>query len=319
MKRMLVVAVLIAFGAAARAGAGAAQYEVIDLRVAGDFSYATGINNDGWVVGRTRLDGDAGFLWRPGHGVVRHYASGFHAWANAINDSGDVVGFARNYWGDHAALWSWSLLDLGVLPGGSWSEAYAISNSGIIVGYSLDSSARHAVVFGGPVPHDLGANAVANDVNDAGLIVGQSNEHAVTWFDSVLTHLSEPPGSIRSAALGVNAGGAIVGYWEDAEGTHAALWEDSTSPSAPLPLTGAAVDINDLGQIVGGSQLWNPDGSITDLPGTATAINNAGWIAGHAGSAAVVFRPVPEPPTLVLALLCGLGLARCGRRRARTS
>ena len=101
-----------------------------------------------------------------------------------LNDSRQVVGYAQVSSGEnHAFLYqAGSLTDLGTLPGGTQSYAYAINNLGQAVGASDSSAgAQRAVLFERGVLRDLNglipASAgwlltEARDINDSGQIVG---------------------------------------------------------------------------------------------------------------------------------------------------
>jgi probable HAF family extracellular repeat protein len=101
-----------------------------------------------------------------------------------INDSRQVVGYAQVRSGEsHAFLYqAGRLTDLGTLPGGTQSYAYAINNLGQAVGASDSSAgAQLAVLFDRGVLRDLNrlipADArwrltEARDINDSGQIVG---------------------------------------------------------------------------------------------------------------------------------------------------
>ncbi len=107
---------------------------------------AHGINNLGQAVGISTGAVNHAFL-RSAAGVLSELpplAPGQAATANAINDAGVVVGAAdiRDAALRHAVRWTQGKValdapdDLGVLPGGTYSEAAAINSSGQIVGYS---------------------------------------------------------------------------------------------------------------------------------------------------------------------------------------
>lgn len=84
----------------------------------------------------------------------------------------------------HAFLWtSWTMTDLGTLPGWFGSRAYAINKNLDIVGFAWDSfggGVNHAVIWRGGVIEDLNTwisdpdweLQTAWDINDAGQIVG---------------------------------------------------------------------------------------------------------------------------------------------------
>ena len=121
-------------------------------------------------------------------------------------------------------------------------------------------------------------------INDAGLIVGTSNDvqgdiHGVFWTSSTATsptRLEFPahPGGEFGAAFGVNTTGDVVGETNNAVGGRDAIfWLGTTgTPSAasPLPLPPiagaqytAAYDINDSKRIVGESQSASVNKAVT--------------------------------------------------------
>jgi probable HAF family extracellular repeat protein len=166
--------------------------------------------------------------------------------------------------------------DLGLLPGDTYSHAYAINNQGQVVGLS---------------GYDPGPPA-----NPEG--------HAVLWSQGTVQDLGSLPGNTYSQAFGINNLGQVVG----SSGSAAVLW-DHGAPQDLGNLGGGSVAqaINDLGQIVGYSYLsdgyshaflWQ-NGSIKDLGGlsggkvsTAGAINNLGQIAGSATDPSGYYHPV---------------------------
>jgi probable HAF family extracellular repeat protein len=88
---------------------------------------------------------------------------GLHSWAEALNDYGQVVGYARNgadY--DRAFLYSGgTITDLGDF-GGTRASAYGINNLGQVVGtaWEADGDTLAFLYTGGPLTN-LGASAEA--------------------------------------------------------------------------------------------------------------------------------------------------------------
>ena len=211
--------------------------------------------------------------------------------ATAINDRGQVVGFAYTTAKDkdghqnwHAFLWTnGRMRDLGTF-GGRNSEALAINEHGQVVGWA-DTKAKgangeqiaHAFLWENGRMRDLGTlggqGSSAMDINDHGQIVGkadtrakdkdgQPTAHAVVWRKGSVIDLGTLGGP-GSEAVAVNEHGQVVGS-ADTKGKikefgyiwpveHAFLWE--TGRMRDLGIIGgkrsAASDINERGQIVG--------------------------------------------------------------------
>lgn len=227
-----------------------------------------------------------------------------------------------------AIFWSWSLQadakyimkDLGVMPGGTYSVATAINNSGQIVGYGdtlVGTTLRtRAFLYTNGVMIDLGTVAgwtwsKAYAVNDAGQIVGEGGpdpegywRYPFLYSGGVMTQLAPPPAlNDPSRAYGINNSGQIVGYGSHIGGTgnnHAFLYEGS----AVLDLGtlggsySCAYAINNLGRIVGYASavstdtnavlydginiinLGNLGGNQDGWKSCAYAINDVGQIVG---------------------------------------
>lgn len=182
-----------------------------------------------------------------------------------INKTGQIVGTS----GNHAFLWSNGVMtDLGTL-GGSVSMAYAINDTGVVVGEAATSSGEmHAFVW---------QNSVMKDLGDAGE---------------------------TSAARGINSKGDIVGvaYAKNVRGG-AVLWSGGQRQSlgdlGPSGSGSTAISVNDKGQIAGVSSgfatnqgvvravVWlsgtiNDLGALGGLHSTANAINAQALVVGWA-------------------------------------
>jgi probable HAF family extracellular repeat protein len=151
----------------------------------------------------------------------------FSSQASAINDFGEIVGFANfdTSGNVHASLYtggSWT--DLGTLPGSMSSAAYSINNSGQIVG----DSGYHAFLYNGTMV-DLGtlpggSTSLARGINSSGQIVGsadvESVQHAFVYSRGTMTDLNSVvvtgllPGEYLSGVgngNAVNDSGVILG------------------------------------------------------------------------------------------------------------
>ena len=274
------------------------------------------INADGQVVGSAAdiVTGDQhAVIWTDGSAVEISPLGGPYSSANAINDTGTVVGestiSARI--GDtnevHAFVWDrGDMRDLGMA--GRNSSANAINAAGTIVGYEGDNLGNpHAMLWQDGVGHrldhfDVGfSTAVAiNDARQVVLTAYASGAGGIPRSymseDGPLTGL----GPFQATAL--NASGQVIGYqatplpevrpllWDGAGVRYLA---DSTTLGLPIA-------INDRGEIVGST--WTDDGiehaviwdgsaahdlntgAVQSSAGwelaRATAINNAGQIVG---------------------------------------
>jgi probable HAF family extracellular repeat protein len=158
----------------------------------GEFSYAYGINASGQVVGDADVTEDDSvrhaFVWDRQNGMqdlnsLIPPTSGLELnQARAINDVGQIVGYANNYPQIQAYLYSaGTVTGLGFLPGFVNSWATAINNAGQVVGsvWNFSNARVHAFVYADGamadlndlVPPDSGLIlAVATGINNAGQI-----------------------------------------------------------------------------------------------------------------------------------------------------
>ena len=175
------------------------EWTVTDLGTLGGlFGDANDINDAGHAVGEsTSRASTTRFYGRPRAewSVSAHWAA--CGAGVAINNAGQVVGFADDAFGERAFLWTAAggMINLGYLgeifPGFAFSGASDINQAGQVVGVSTTASGSHAFLWtasGGMV--DLGTlggpNSSARAINDAGQIVGGSDtasgeEHAFLW------------------------------------------------------------------------------------------------------------------------------------------
>jgi probable HAF family extracellular repeat protein len=231
-------------------------------------SRAFGVNNAGQVSGSswstaTKYDKKTGesytvtteqaFVWSSSTGMQ---GIGKSVVPSGINGSGEISGVTFGA-PPVAELWNgktWT--QLGVLPGGTFSDAFGINNYGQVVGY-------------GDIP---------NTPTSAGLY------HAFLWTPSSLhgtagtmidlgTLSSTVGGSWASA---INGQGWVTGRSDDASAGgagHAYVWE----PSSAHGTTGRMIDL--------GTLAVNPNPGLSQSEGNA--INDRGVVVGDANPAGV--------------------------------
>src|SRR5262249_12377186 len=139
-------------------------------------------------------------------------------------NAGQVIGFS--YTAGNASyqpvVWNGTTPTvLGSLGGGA-GQAYAINNSGQIVGFSgqiAGVSNGQAVIWNGTTPTALGGTSgSAIDINSAGQVVGSSYTpavQAVVWNGITPTVLGTPPGTKQDiSANSINDLGQIAGQFQ---------------------------------------------------------------------------------------------------------
>jgi len=208
--------------------------------------------------------------------------------------------------------------DLGTGLGGRFSIASGINESGQVVGVvtaELGPQSPDAVLWqpdGTPVILPKATSegqAQANDVNNAGFVVGFDNEielgggfimHAMRWNpDGSSSELPLATGAVHQSAEAITNDGVVVGWAELANlESRAVRWDPSGAHILPsLGPFSAAVDVNDSGTAVGYTgmgfitpAMWSPSGELRLLPlprgdnfGFAVGINNVGQVVGTTG------------------------------------
>lgn len=235
-------------------------------------SEGAGLNDRGVVVGATQVDGPGNtgqhaFVHRDGRSTdlgTGYAAVQSGSAALAVNDAGVVVGihYADQSKAFRAVVWQDGRLR--ELPGlGGTADDYgvitqpnAINDAGQIVGTAQPRSsteALHGVLWENGRVRDLGNlggtsnDTQANDINDAGVVVGRSwngrQLHAFSWEDGVMRDLGgltpNYPNRI-SEAYAINNSGTVVGDTRVGDGTSEGL------VTATLWRGGKALDLNDL-------------------------------------------------------------------------
>jgi probable HAF family extracellular repeat protein len=201
---------------------------------------------------------------------------------------------------------SYTIADLGVLPGGNYSEADGVNNRGQVAGWSdLAPGQNRAFLYSNGRVQNIGTLggelSFGSAINDHGQLVGSSNVtvggnlHAFIYTAGYLQDLGTL-NDTASLALAVNNRGAVVGETETGVNHHAFIYDGHMHNINVDDDFSIAYGINDHNEVVGidfsgtgnGSQyafLWKR-GKARHLPSlgadvsTATAINNAGHVVG---------------------------------------
>jgi probable HAF family extracellular repeat protein len=206
------ILLLIGFATAVVA---APVYRVKYLGFTNPNSLGWNINNNGQLTGMT--GSFAGFVYNynsSAYSFLPGLGGLYNALPGAINDAGQVAGVAQNSSiVNHAVLYSEGVLtDLGVLPGYRSSVSTGINNNGHVVGYSELNSSFSTRAF-------LYQNGtmhdlgvgVPNAINDSGVIIGTSSDRAVKYEGGSVVDLGDFGDSRLTSAIDINNLGQIVG------------------------------------------------------------------------------------------------------------
>jgi probable HAF family extracellular repeat protein len=214
--------------------------------------------------------------------------------------------------GASAATPTYTMIDLGTLPGGSGGWATAVNESGQVVGRAdIAGGYPHAFLWtrdegivdlGALLPPGMASEAV--DVNAAGQVVGNFSGQTARMFSwTPADGMTEIPslGGFNNRVTDVSDAGEVVGYSQTSTGElRAFVWNRSHGMTDLGTLGGrssSASAVNTAGQVVGWSEvaagvghafLWTRTSGMRDL-GTiggiysaANAISDAGHVAGSA-------------------------------------
>ncbi len=192
--------------------------------IGGGIAEPEGINSSGQIVGwaTTPLAYSNAFLYS--NGTITDLQSFFgpgvtDSQANAINDSGQIVGDFEpnaNAYTHAFSIKDGMMTDLGTF-GGANSQASGVNNNGVIVGTAdASDNSRHAFVYINSTMYDLNnqldssgtgwvlSNAVA--INDNGWIVASASKQGEGIYSVLLTPIPEPSSMVL-------AGLAAAGAW----------------------------------------------------------------------------------------------------------
>lgn len=310
---MLGVAALSAgFGDCAAGGKIPCKYDVEilqnDCGLFPSFIQAGGIAEDGAIAGMFEAcspPNDRGFLWLPDGTFIPITLPLspflYQLAAVDVNDAHHVVG---KFYAPSTGGWYTGFLyeqgrvtGLGTSPGGNYSEATAVSETGLITGHAgnqlTGEPPTHAFIVQDGIMLSLGPSlgtpySYGYDVSDNGTVVGWMGPSgpsidgvAFTWHQGKVTVLPTIPGAKSHVGRGINSHSDVVGaaYFDQPTGeSYARAYahiDGKTFTIDPLPgyPNSGARDINDSGVIVGvatGIGLGNrasvwADGSLYDL------------------------------------------------------
>src|SRR3954447_2128182 len=189
--------------------------------------------------------------------------------ATAINESGQVAGWARRSDGaQHAFLFDTTMSDLGTI-GGASSAAWGVNRDGTVVGQSLTAiSNTKGFIYSRGVRRSLGtlggSNSIAYSVNDAGDVVGGATttnnaaDRAFLYRNGTMKSLGTLGGA-NSVATAINNAGDIAGsstLSASSDVTHAFLYRNGVMKDiGTLGTRSEALAINIDGVVVGRSTL----------------------------------------------------------------
>src|ERR1700734_2864760 len=267
------------------------------------------------------------FLWKNGLMSALPTVGGNNGQASAINNSGQVAGYAENGMVDSTCpqgdpnkridlpvIWTKgnakALPTVGSDPDG---VAFGINNQGQAVGYSgTCTAANYGVLWENgtatPLP-DLGdPGAIAYAINSHGKIVGKavnSNGTALAalWQNNTVTSLGGLlPGDVASFATSINNRGQVVGssFNSNNSWSHGLIWQNGVMtdlntlfPASSHLFVISASNINDSGQIAGMAvEMAGPHANNIVHAFLATPVNE------NMGKS--VAEVVPTPPTINL-------------------
>ena len=225
------------------------------------------------------------FLWQNGTMVALPTVGGNNGQASAINNSGQVAGYAENgiadstcpqgienFMVDLPVMWDKGIaMALPTINGDPDGVAFGINNRGRAVGYSgTCTAANYAVVWENGTAtklQDLGdPGGIAFAINSHNQVVGQAVNSegtalATIWQNHTVAALGGlVSGDVSSFATSINNRGQVVGSSFDSRGnwSRGLLWQNgmmidlnTVFPASSNLFVVSASNINESGQIAG--------------------------------------------------------------------
>ncbi|RYF64792.1 MAG: DUF3466 family protein [Cytophagaceae bacterium] len=273
-----------------------------------DSQAAFSINNAGNIAGisfNLFVDDPVATVWNSGEART---LSPNNSWANAINSSGQVTG-----WAEDSDLYGkavrWAGTTPTILPtlGGYTGEGVDINAAGHVVGFS-DTTGQwdmRATIWKENTPKELigltkGATSGATAINNLGQIAGNSEgvggfTYAVRWDNDASKATNLGIEGYSSYAYDINDVGQVTGYADSGVGTRATRWDgDIATDLGTLGGTySQGYAINNSAQVVGWSfvdykdeyihaTLWNGNTAINLNNYLSSDEKAAGWILREA-------------------------------------
>ena len=256
--------------------------------IGGDGNRAGGGGGGGYFGG----GGGGGCFFGAGGGGGSSFSAGMGTVYTQGDQTGDgqvVISFSSS-----PPATTYTVTDLGTLPGGSSSFGHGINAAGHVTGYATVAngdthpflwtpSAGMVDIAGSAIPSGGGAQGFW--INNFDQIVGapEATSQQAFFYNGTFSYLS---GTSISSAKGINDSGQIAGHTSSA---HASVWLSSTA----IPL-----DIDALAAETCGTATGNSDVSF---------ISNAGLVAGHVNKHAFLYNiqngqvtciPTPGPQSI---------------------
>lgn len=220
------------------------------------------INDEGIIVGSSSVDNmsvQRAAYWDSSG--VHSIGTVSNTWANAINNSGQIVGVRGVYPNDTMGfLWSNNtLIDIGLLDGNTGSSVFDINNNGQVVGTSYKKTSTYSERFSKAILWQNGhttdllgwsdKSSCATGINDSGQIVGYTVDNgkneAFFWQNQSLLMLPGLGGN--TVAYAINSNGWIVGKAYGSNNiSYAVVWEPVPEPSSLIALFSGIVTLSCL-------------------------------------------------------------------------
>ena len=199
-----------------------------------------------------------------------------------------------------ATAQSYTVTDLGIIAGDSYSVGSAINASGQVVGGAGSATSRgffwstsQGLLALPPLPGGL--FSVAAGINSGSVVTGTSttshgNDHAVLWISGKIRDLGALPGGSVSTANAINDAAQVAGGSDSAgTDTHAILWSKATGMQdlgTILPSGGYSVaeGLNRFGEVVGQCTVGSGGQTHAFVWTKAHGIKDLGTLSGGANS-----------------------------------